>query len=81
MATISSPGLGSGLDIAALVEQLVAAERAQKDRQLTKTDARLTAEFSALATLKGALSGLQGAVNGLKGPDAFTARRTTVGDE
>ncbi len=81
MATISSPGLGSGLDIHSLVSQLVAAERAPKDRQLTSTDAKLTTEFTALATLKGALSSLRNAVNGLKGPDAFGIRRAVVGDD
>src|SRR5690606_21786839 len=81
MATISSPGLGSGLDIHSLVTQLVAAERAPKDRQLTKTDVKLTAEFTALATLKGALSSLRSATQALKGPDAFGLSRAAVGDE
>lgn len=81
MATISSPGLGSGLDINALVTQLVAAERAPKERQLTQTDARLTTEFTALAALKGALSSLRSATNSLKGPDVFSLRKATTGDE
>src|SRR5690606_8203001 len=81
MATISSPGLGSGLDIHSLVTQLVAAERAPKDRQLTKSDVKLTAEFTALASLKGALSSLRTATNALKGADAFGLRKAAVGDE
>ena len=81
MATISSPGVGSGLDVHSLVTQLVAAERAPKDRQLTKSDVKLTAEFTALATLKGALASLRTATNGLKGPDAFGLRKAAVGDE
>lgn len=81
MATISSLGIGSGLDINSLVSQLVAAERAPKDSRLTRDDAKLTAEFSALATLKGALSGLQSASRALRDADAFALTRATVGDE
>src|SRR5690606_27170514 len=64
-----------------LVTQLVAAERAPKERQLTQTDARLTTEFTALAALKGALSSLRSATNSLKGPDVFSLRKATTGDE
>jgi flagellar hook-associated protein 2 len=81
MATISSLGVGSGLDINSLVSQLVAAERAPKESRLTRDDAKLTAEFSALATLKGALSGLQSASTALRDAEAFALSRTVVGDE
>lgn len=81
MATISSLGVGSGLDINSLVKQLVAAERAPKESRLTRDDAKLTAEFSALATLKGALSGLQAASRALRDADSFALTRAVVGDE
>jgi flagellar hook-associated protein 2 len=81
MPTISSPGLGSGLDIQGLVTQLVAAERAPKERQLTQADARLTTEFTALASLKGALSALRGSVSSLRSPGSFNVLKATVGDE
>jgi flagellar hook-associated protein 2 len=81
MATISSLGVGSGLDINSLVSQLVAAERAPKESRLTRDDAKLTAEFSALAALKGALSGLQSAAGALSGTASFDLSRTRVGDE
>ena len=81
MATISSTGLGSGLDINALVSQLVAAERAPKDQRLARDETRLTTELSALAALKGAMAGLQSAANGVRGPDSFAARKVTVGDD
>lgn len=81
MATISSLGVGSGLDIATLVSQLVAAERAPADKRLTATDAKLTIELTALSALKGVMSSLQSAVNNLKGPDSFNLRKATVGDE
>jgi flagellar hook-associated protein 2 len=81
MATISSAGIGSGLDINSLVSQLVAAERANPDRRNVSEDARLTTEFSALATLKGALSGFQSALAGLKTSSGFDPRTAKVGDE
>lgn len=81
MATISSLGIGSGLDINSLVSQLVAADRAPKDARLARDDARLTTEFSALAALKGAMAGLQVAANGLRGADSFAVRKVTVADE
>jgi flagellar hook-associated protein 2 len=81
MATITTSGLGSGLDIQGLVAQLVAAERAPKDKRLTQTDARLTAEFTALATLKGALSTLRSAAMALQGPEAFGIRKAAAADE
>jgi len=81
MATISSAGIGSGLDINSLVSQLVAAERANPDKRNVSEDARLTTEFSALATLKGALSGFQSALAGLKTSSGFDPRTAKVGDE
>jgi flagellar hook-associated protein 2 len=81
MATISSAGVGSGLDINSLVSQLVAAERATKDKRLAREESKLATEFTALAALKGAMSGLQGAANGLRTPDSFATRKVSVGDD
>ncbi len=81
MATITSTGVGSGLDVNSLVSQLVAAERAPADKRLTTTDAKLTTQLTAVSALKGALGSLQGAVNSLKGSNAFDVRKATVGDD
>lgn len=81
MPTITSAGIGSGLDINSLVSQLVAAERAPVDRRITNTDARLTAQLTAVSSLQGALSGLQGALNSLKGDASFELRKATVAEE
>ena len=81
MATISSTGVGSGLDINSLVSQLVAAERSAPDRRISREDASLTTEFTALAALKGAMSGFQSALAALKAPSAFEVRKATVADE
>ncbi len=81
MATITSTGVGSGLDVNSLVSQLVAAERAPADKRLTSTDARLTAQLTAVSSLKGALATLQSSANSLKGSVAFDLRKAIVGDE
>ncbi len=79
--TLSSAGIGSGLDVNSLVSQLVAAERAPADTRLTNTDATLTTQLSAVSTLKGALSTLQSAANALKGSSSFDLRTATVSDD
>jgi len=81
MATISSTGIGSGLDINSLVTQLVAAERAAPEQRINRDTSKVTTEFTAMATLKGAMSSFQAAVNALKGADAFAPRKATVSDE
>lgn len=81
MATISSSGIGSGLDINSLVSQLVAAERAAPDKRISREDASLTTEFTALAALKGAMAGFQSALGALKTPASLDLRKATVADE
>jgi flagellar hook-associated protein 2 len=81
MPTITSSGVGSGLDVSSLVGQLVAAERAAPERRISREDSRLTTEFSALASIKGAMSGFQVALAALKTPGSLDLRKATVGDE
>lgn len=81
MATITSTGVGSGLDINSLVAQLVAAERAPAEQRLTRTDVKLTAELSALSRLKGAMSTFETALGALKTGSTFEAFKTTTGDD
>jgi flagellar hook-associated protein 2 len=78
VATITSSGAGSGLNVSALVTQLVAAERAPYDARLVRTDSKLTSEFTALSQLKGAMSGFQSALAALKKPADFETRRVNV---
>lgn len=65
MSTLSSPGLGSGLDVASLVQQLVSAERAPADARLNREQARANAQISALSKLKSALSSLDSFLSGI----------------
>ena len=52
---ISAQGIGSGLDIGGIVEQLVAAERAPVGNRLNLQEARATSELSAIGQLKSGL--------------------------
>ncbi len=77
---LQAPGLGSGLDINALVTQLVAAERAPAQQRLNRAESGLDAKISGLGTLRGALSTLQGSVKGLKSESQLLARKAEVSD-
>jgi flagellar hook-associated protein 2 len=74
MAGLSSPGLGSGLDINSLVTQLVAAEKAAPQKQITRAQTSTVTTISALGTLKGALGAFNAALAPLKTLDAFAGR-------
>jgi len=65
MATISSLGTGSGLDLAGLVDKLVAAEGAPAAARLDRNEANIQAKLSAFGSLKGALSSFQSSIAGL----------------
>jgi flagellar hook-associated protein 2 len=89
MATISSLGVGSGLDVASLVSQLVAAERAPAQSRISTAQSRANLQLSAIGTFKGALSDVRtklealqsGALATLKAqsakPETFTASTST----
>lgn len=80
MASITSSGIGSGLDINGLVSQLVAAERAPTTQRLAVKEAKLQAKLSAYGTLKSSLSSFQSAANTLKSLNTFQARSASVSD-
>lgn len=63
---ITSLGVGSGLDLQRLVDQLVAAERAPAEQRLNIREATLQAELSAFGSLKSALSSVVDAAAKLK---------------
>jgi flagellar hook-associated protein 2 len=74
MAVLSSPGVGSGLDINGLVEKLVAAERAPQQAQITRRQTSTVTTISALGTLKGALGSFQNALAPLSTLSSITSR-------
>jgi flagellar hook-associated protein 2 len=74
---ISSPGIGSGIDIGELVNKLVESEGANKSNQLNLKEAELQADISAFGSLKGALSIFQTAVKDLQNAADFQNRSAT----
>lgn len=77
---ITATGLGSGLDITGLVDQLVSAERAGPDLQLNRQSSRYSAKFSALGSLKGALSSFQSSLTNLNSVNNFGKNTATSSD-
>lgn len=78
---IQAMGVGSGLDIRGLVDQLVRAERAPMQNRIDRQDKQIKAEVSAFGTLKSALSKFQEAVKKLSDSAAFQAMKATSGDD
>lgn len=80
MATITSAGIGSGLNVTELVSQLVAAERAPTDNRLNALESTTKAQISAFGSIKAALSGLESTLNKLNGDGSLPGRKATVPD-
>ena len=84
MATISSPGIGSGLDIKSIVSQLVALEK-QPLTQLQVKAATVQTKISAYGELKSGVSALADAASKLRslttynGVAATSSKATSVG--
>jgi len=81
MPTLTSSGLGSGLDIKSIVEQLVAAERAPQANRLTKRESSANEELSALGKFKSALAGFKDSLGKLTDAATFQGRTVKVGDD
>jgi flagellar hook-associated protein 2 len=77
MASITAAGIGSGLDIASLVTQLVRAESDPQTSRLNSAQGKTTAQLSAVGILRGALGSLSTALASLKSTGAFS-KRTAV---
>jgi flagellar hook-associated protein 2 len=74
MAGLSSPGLGSGLDINSLVTQLVTAEKQTQQTQITRAQTATVTTISALGSLKGSLGTFNASLSALKSVEVFSAR-------
>ncbi len=66
MATISSAGVGSGLDVASLVEQLVAAEGDPVRTRLDRREADLQEGITSMATFRGVLTEFKTSLDNLR---------------
>ncbi len=78
---ITATGVGSGLDVQGLVKQLVEAERAGPDLQLTRESSKLNAKLSALGTFKGVVGGFQTSLAGLNNLATYGRRTATSSND
>jgi len=78
MGSIVSSGVGSGLDVASLVQQLVQAEGGPKTFRLNAEEAKVQAKLSALGTLRSALASFRDTVKTLKDLAKFQGRQATL---
>lgn len=76
---ISSPGVGSNLDVNGIVSKLMQVE-SQPLTQLDKKEASYQAQLSAYGSLSGALGSFQSAVSGLSNLSKFQSFTATPGD-
>ena len=76
---LSSPGVGSNLDVNGIVSQLMALEHRPLNA-LDRKEAGYQAQLSAYGSLKGALSAFQNAVRGLSELSKFQAVKATPAD-
>ena len=81
MASISTPGIGTGLDINGLLEQIVAAEREPTENRLNRKEANIQAEITAYGALKGSLSSFQSSLSSLKNISSFSSNKASVSNE
>ena len=73
--TLTSNGIGSGLDIQGLVQKLVAAEGQAKSARLDSAEADVQAKLSALGSLRSALTSFQDALTKLSDLTSFQGRK------
>jgi len=80
MVAITSPGLGSGLDVNSIVSQLVAAEAAGPTSRLDRRETTLQVRLSAYGTLKGAVSQFQGSLANLQDLTSYQTKTANSSD-
>ncbi len=80
MASISSLGVGSGIDVQSLVQQLVDAEKTPTSNRLDLKQATLQAKLSAYGTFKSALSTFQSALTSLRSTSLGQTKSVAVGN-
>tara|TARA_R110002096_G_scaffold130643_5_gene279954 strand:- start:46539 stop:47930 length:1392 start_codon:yes stop_codon:yes gene_type:complete len=81
MASIISSGIGSGLDISGIVQQLVAAEGQPLETRLGLKEVEAQAKLSAFGSLKSALSSVRDKLETMTSADKFLVRQATSSNE
>jgi flagellar hook-associated protein 2 len=77
---ISSQGVGSGLDIAAIVTSLTSAKAAPITNAINRSNTALNAQVSAWGTLNSAVATFQATLTALQDPAQLAGRTATLGD-
>jgi flagellar hook-associated protein 2 len=78
---ITSTGIGSGLDISAIVTSLTNAYGAAQTNSLNSQQSTLSAQISAFGSFSSALDTLQATLSSIDNPSALAAYSATVGDQ
>ena len=81
MATITSLGIGSGIDVNGLVESLITAERELPQLRLDTREAELQAQLSSFGVLQGAMSSFKDTLSGMRTASSASALSARVSDE
>src|SRR5262245_58109123 len=81
MTSITSLGLGSGLDLESLIGQLVSAEGTPEQLRITQQEAEYQAELSALGSFRAALDSFKNALDTLADLESFGKRLATSTNE
>lgn len=81
MEGISVSGIGSGLDINGLVDQLIQAEAAPTTSRLDNKEVGIQASISALGTFRGSLSDFRDSLGSLRTPQDIRKISVTSSDE
>src|ERR1700728_172781 len=79
-ALVTSTGIGSGLDISAIVSSLTSAFGAGPQGQITNQETALDSQVSAFGSFTSALDTLQGTLSALQNPTQLAGFDATVGD-
>jgi len=81
MGSITLGGLGSGLDVGAIVEALVNAERAPKQNSLDRLEADVTVTLTGLGGLGAALDELRSSALDLSLSSSFSKRSVSISND
>lgn len=81
MASLTTNGLGSGLDVNSLVSQLVQAERAPADSRISTRSSKVQSRLSAYGSLRASVAEFQDTLKKLQSETSFKGRTAQVSND
>ena len=81
MSTLSSPGIGSGLDVRGIVDGLIRSERVPFETRVNKEEEKTTEKITALGRLVSATTAFEDAAKKLNDPSLFEVNKITGSSE